>query len=45
MLGIGSALPFNIDVGGRVTREGEFTPNINFNVPFNSGAGLGFMLN
>ena len=45
MLGIGSALPFNIDVGGSVTREGEFTPNINFNVPFNSGAGLGFMLN
>jgi hypothetical protein len=44
MMGINSAIPFDIGVGANINDRGQFTPNINFNLPFNSNQGLGFML-
>ena len=42
MFGVESAIPFNIGVGAKVNQQGGFSPNLNFNVPFNS-SGLGYM--
>ena len=39
MMGINSAIPFDIGVGANINDKGQFIPNLNFNLPFSSNAG------
>lgn len=42
MFGVDSAIPFDIGVGANVNQQGNFSPSLNFNIPFNN-SGLGYM--